>query len=454
MDQPFLYGVATSSYQIEGGVNKGGAGLSNWTKFSHTPGNVSNGDTGDTACNHYELWSDDIDLMSELGIQSYRFSISWARIYPDATGKINLDGIEFYKNLLKKLQEKGIEPMITLYHWDLPQWLEDIGGWASPQIVEHFNNYAKTVVSHLKSYCTKWITFNEPWVFLHKGYITGEHAPGISDIHLAGLCYVNILRAHAISVISMRNIIPNAEIGVACNVSFIAPASADLADIHASNTYENYINKLFLDPWITGKIPEIAFKIFGNEIPEEWYISTTEIVTHHDFIGLNYYSKTTVKHDDNAFLSAGNSFSGLPLTAMGWEIYPQGLTWLLLWVYNAYQTPIYITENGAAFDDEISNDNTINDYQRVAYFKKHLEAVDIAKDSGVLVRGYYAWSFLDNFEWEAGYEKRFGIVHVDFTTLKRTIKNSAIFYKEYINSRVSLTSNETDKVELVSDITN
>jgi beta-glucosidase len=432
MDKSFIFGVATSSYQIEGGIDKDGAGVSNWTVFSNSRGNITNDDTGNIACNHYGMWDTDLEMMASLGIQSYRFSISWSRIFPDSSEKVNLKGILFYQRILQKLIELDIEPMITLYHWDLPQWLEDIGGWTNPDIIHHFNKYATTVYQHFNSLCSKWITLNEPWVFLHKGYITGEHAPGIADTDLAGKAYVNILKSHAAAVREMRAISDSSEIGIACNVSFISPSTSLTQDINAASRYSSYINNLFLDPWIKGKIPEIAFELFGPQLPENWLYSSDELITKHDFIGLNYYSKTTIMFDNTSFMGCKQTYSGLPVTSMDWEIYPQGLTWLLQWAYYNYKIPIYITENGAAFEDELNVGGHIHDGARIDYFKSHLEAVDIASNSGVDVRGYYAWSFLDNFEWEAGYEKRFGIIYVDFNTLQRTIKDSGYFYKDYI----------------------
>jgi len=433
MDKSFIFGVATSSYQIEGGIDKDGAGVSNWTIFSNTQGNIANNDNGNIACNHYELWEDDLELMASLGIQSYRFSISWSRIFPDSTGVLNSDGINFYERLLRKLVELNIEPMITLYHWDLPQWLEERGGWANPDIVQYFSKYAAAVYQHFHTVCSKWITLNEPWVFLHKGYITGEHAPGIVDVGLAGKAYVNILRAHKAAVNAMRSISESNQIGVACNISFIAPSSSLSKDINAASRFDSYINKLFLDPWIKGKLPSVAFDLFGQQLPEKWLHSSDEIITKHDFIGLNYYSKTTITSDDSSFLGCKLSKSGLPVTSMDWEIYPQGLTWLLQWAYYSYKIPIYITENGAAFDDFQDESQSIIDESRVEYLKSHLKSVEVAIDSGVDIRGYYAWSFLDNFEWEAGFEKRFGIVYVDFNSLVRTVKNSGYFYRDYIN---------------------
>lgn len=451
MEKSFIFGVATSSYQIEGGIDKDGAGDSNWTIFSNTPGKIVNGDTGKITCNHYDLWEEDLELMASLGIQSYRFSISWSRIFPDSSEVLNLKGLRFYENIIRKLIDLNIEPMITLYHWDLPQWLEEKGGWANPDIVQHFSTYSITVFKHFHKVCSKWITLNEPWVFLHKGYISGEHAPGITDINLAGKAYVNILRAHKAAIVAMRSVSESCHIGVACNVSFIAPSSSLSRDINAASRFDNYINKLFLDPWIKGKLPEVAIDLFGEQLPENWLHSSDEIITQNDFIGLNYYSKTTISSDKSSFLECKVSKSGLPVTSMDWEIYPQGLTWLLQWAYYSYKIPIYITENGAAFDDFLDESQTIKDDNRVDYLRSHLKSVEQALDSGVDVRGYYAWSFLDNFEWEAGYEKRFGIVYVDFNTLSRVVKNSGYFYRDYINqSSASITDREQKKLMIQS----
>lgn len=427
-----LYGVATSSYQIEGGVNENGAGLSNWTVFSKKSGNVYADHNGDIACDHFHLWEKDIELMHELGIQSYRFSISWARIFPDNSGLINEDGIKFYESILQKLNEYAIEPMITLYHWDLPQWLEDQGGWSNPSIVDHFERYALTLLDRFSELCSKWITLNEPWVFLHKGLITGEHAPGIKDLQFAGKSYVNILRTHTNACSKMKLHAPNVDVGVACNVTYVAPYTDLPEDIQAAKRFESYINTLFLDPWFAGFIPNIAWDIFESELPEEWRHDATELMTINDFIGLNYYSKTTIKSDADQFLGIASAYSGLPVTAMNWEIYPKGLSHLLSWAYNRYNLPIYITENGAAFDDTITDSGEIFDVDRTKYFNEHLLELHKSLESGIPILGYYAWSFLDNFEWEEGYDKRFGIVHIDFKTLKRTVKNSGYFYRDFI----------------------
>ena len=440
MQRPFIYGVATSSYQIEGGIGENGAGTSNWTVFSQIPGNISNHDNGNIACDHYNLWADDIDLMYEMGIQSYRFSISWSRIFPDNTGKVNEQGLLYYERILQKLESLNIEPMITLYHWDLPQWLEETGGWSNPEIISHFCTYALAVFKRFNKFCTKWITLNEPWVFLHKGYITGEHAPGVKDINIAGKAYVNILRSHVLATSKMRAEAPHIKIGIACNVSHIEPATSSKTDLIAASTFESYINTLFLDPWINGTIPPVAWNLFKDEIPNSWLSNTSELITNHDFIGLNYYSKTTIKSNQSSLLGLEITTSGLPVTSMGWEIYPDGLSTLLKWAYDKYKLPIYITENGAAFDDELLESGEINDVDRIAYFRSHLDSMQCAINSGVPVLGYYAWSFLDNFEWEAGYDKRFGIVYVDFNTLQRYVKNSGKFYQEYITNNKQLIS--------------
>ncbi|HAC16113.1 MAG TPA: beta-glucosidase [Bacteroidetes bacterium] len=445
MHRPFIYGVATSSYQIEGGIGEHGAGTSNWTVFSQKPGNISNFENGNIACDHYHLWADDIDLMHEMGIQSYRFSISWSRIFPDNSGKVNEEGLLYYERILHKLQSLNIEPMITLYHWDLPQWLEERGGWSNPDIIEHFCTYSLTVFKRFNKFCDKWITLNEPWVFLHKGYITGEHAPGIEDLSTAGRSYVNILRSHVLAASKMRSEAPHIEIGIACNVSYIEPATSNNADIVAASTFESYINSLFLDPWIRGSIPTVAWTLFKKDLPDKWLSDASELITQHDFVGLNYYSKTTIKSNQSVFLGAEITTSGLPETSMGWEIYPDGLTWILKWAFDTYKLPIYITENGAAFHDELLPSGDIDDVDRIDYFKSHLDSMQNAIKSGIPVLGYYAWSFLDNFEWEAGYEKRFGIVYVDFKTLQRTMKKSGEFYRDYIKNHNRLMVNFSQK---------
>jgi beta-glucosidase len=428
----FIYGVATSSYQIEGCVDADGAGLSNWTVFSHNPGNVAMGHTGDIACNHYQRWAEDIALMKKLGVQSYRFSLSWSRIFPDDSGTPNLPGLQHYLDFTKSLVEAGIEPMITLYHWDLPQWIEDQGGWSNPKIIHYFSEYANITVEWLSPYCAKWITLNEPWVFLHKGFITGEHAPGYKDLAFAAKAYVNILKSHTKATRSMKERNQNIEIGIACNLTYIHPFSESQADLNIAEVQHSYQNELFLDPWIKGCVPKVAIDLFGSFNQEIHSLESSEIALNHDFLGINYYSRSVVKYEKGAFLDTGIAPKTLHTTAMDWEVYPDGFTQILDWCYNRYQTPIYVTENGAAYDDHVDANGSINDTNRISYFDQHLKACYKSIANGSDIRGYYAWSLLDNFEWELGYLRRFGLIHVDFETLERKIKNSGWHYREHI----------------------
>lgn len=428
----FIYGVATSSYQIEGSPNADGAGLSNWTVFSHKPGKVFEGHTGDIACDHYRRWEEDIALMKKLGVQSYRYSLSWSRIFPNDSGIPNLAGIRHYQNFTKALVDAGIEPMITLYHWDLPQWIEDKGGWSNPDIVEDFCTYANIVVEWLSPYCSKWLTLNEPWVFLHKGFITGEHAPGYKDLTFAAKAYVNILKAHAKAVISMREKNRHIQVGIACHLTYVQPFTESSDDASVAALQHSYQNEMFLDPWIKGCIPKGIYDIFGDANPELPAFDVADVVVNHDFLGINYYSRYVVMYKKGNFLNTESAPKTLPTTAMDWEIFPEGFTKVLDWCYNRYKTPIYVTENGAAFDDSIDPERFINDTERIAYFESHLEACYKSISNGSDIRGYYAWSLLDNFEWEMGYLSRFGLVHVDFKTLRRQIKNSGLFYRDHI----------------------
>jgi beta-glucosidase len=428
----FIYGVATSSYQIEGAINDDGAGISNWTAFCRINGTVAENHSGDIACDHYNLWPDDIRLMQEMEVQSYRFSISWSRIFPDNSGIPNKKGIEHYQNLTKSLIKAGIDPMITLYHWDLPQWLEEQGGWSNPDIIGHFSKYANVLVEHLSPYCSKWLTLNEPWVFMHKGFITGEHAPGHQDLAFAAKAYVNILRAHSAAVQVMKSTNHEIKVGVACNLTHIQPYSSTQADVTTASLQHSYQNELFLDPWFLGEIPEVAFELFSDFMPPEWRFDASELMISHDFMGVNYYTRSVVRYKSSNFLNTENAKAVLPTTSMGWEIYPEGFTSILDWCYKRYQTPIYVTENGAAFDDELVNNEKVEDDKRIEYLKNHLHACHQSVRNGADIRGYYAWSLLDNFEWELGYLKRFGLIHVDFNTQKRTIKKSGYFYRDFI----------------------
>jgi beta-glucosidase len=387
------------------------------------------------ACDHYRRWADDVGLMAELGLQAYRFSISWSRVLPEGTGRINRAGLDFYSRLVDALLERGIQPCPTLYHWDLPAALDDRGGWMNPDVAHWFADYAATVFRALDDRVELWSTLNEPWVVMHAGYLVGEHAPGHRSVWEAPRVAHNLLRAHAEGVRAYR-----AEgrhrIGLVVNLEPKYAASDRPEDQAARNRAEAYMNRHFLDPVFRGRYPEELADIFGDAWPPER--DAEGLAEPIDWLGINYYTRS-VAHDDPAALPvrAGRVAQERQThTEMGWEVYPDGLTDTLLWVRERYgDVPLYITENGAAFyDPPVASAETVEDPLRTAYLRDHLLAAHAALAQGVDLRGYFAWSLLDNFEWAAGFSKRFGLIHVDLETQRRTPKRSARVYAEIIRS--------------------
>jgi len=431
----FIWGVATASYQIEGAWDEDGKGESIWDRFSHTPGKIDNGDTGDVACDHYHRWRDDVTLMKELGLKAYRFSIAWPRILPDGWGEVNQVGIDFYSQLVDALLEMGIEPFVTLYHWDLPQILQDEGGWPVRKIVDAFTEYADVVSRALGDRVKNWITLNEPWVSAFVGYSMGHHAPGYTDQDKAIAASHHLLLSHGQAVPVIRANCPAANVGITLNLSPQEPASPSVADRKASTWMDGYINRLFLDPLVGRGYPQDMVNSFGNamEFIKPGDMDTISVPV--DFLGVNYYSRGIVRsnnisEEDN---EPRTVFRGDEITEMDWEVYPKGLYNILGRLYFDYAIPaIHITENGAAFVDEVSHNGQVDDPHRVSYLKRHLEMVKKAIQIGVPVKGYFAWSLLDNFEWGYGYSKRFGIVYVDFQTQQRIPKSSAKWYQKVI----------------------
>nr|6Z1H_A Chain A, ANCESTRAL RECONSTRUCTED GLYCOSIDASE [synthetic construct]6Z1H_B Chain B, ANCESTRAL RECONSTRUCTED GLYCOSIDASE [synthetic construct]6Z1M_A Chain A, Ancestral reconstructed glycosidase [synthetic construct]6Z1M_B Chain B, Ancestral reconstructed glycosidase [synthetic construct]6Z1M_C Chain C, Ancestral reconstructed glycosidase [synthetic construct] len=433
----FLWGAATAAYQIEGAANEDGRGPSIWDTFSHTPGKVHNGDNGDVACDHYHRYKEDVELMKELGLNAYRFSISWPRILPEGEGKVNQKGLDFYNNLIDELLENGIEPFVTLYHWDLPQALQDKGGWENRETVDAFAEYARVCFERFGDRVKYWITFNEPNVFAVLGYLSGVHPPGMKDLKKAFRAAHNLLLAHARAVKAYREISQNGQIGITLNLSPVYPASDNEEEDKAAAERADQFNNWFLDPIFKGKYEHMLERLGeqiaanGGELPEitdEMEILSASL----DFIGLNYYTSNLVRANPNSGSSSVKP-PDLPRTDMGWEIYPEGLYDLLKRIHEKYNLPIYITENGMAVDDEVE-DGAVHDTNRIDYLKEHLEAVHKAIEEGVNVRGYFVWSLMDNFEWANGYSKRFGLIYVDYKTQKRTPKKSAYWYREVIKS--------------------
>jgi len=434
----FLWGCATAAYQVEGSPLADGAGQSIWHRFVHTPGLVRNGDTGDVACDHYRRYREDVALMGSLGLNAYRFSISWSRILPEGRGRVNAAGLGFYERLVDSLLERGIQPLATLYHWDLPAALDDRGGWLNPDVANWFAEYADVVFRKLDDRVKMWATLNEPWVVTDGGYLHGALAPGHKNKYEAPIASHHLMRSHAMAVKAYRATGRN-KIGLVVNLEPKYPASQSPEDLAARQRAEAYMNRQYLDPVFHGRYPAELKEIFGEAWPE-WPASDYALLKEpFDFLGVNYYTRNVTRHDPNAWpLRAGPQLQkSATYTETGWEVFPQGLTDVLLWVKENYgPIPMYITENGAAFfDPPVADGDVVEDPLRVKYFRAHLRAVREAMRRGCDIRGYFAWSLLDNLEWSLGYTKRFGIVHVDFETQKRTPKQSARFYSQVIATK-------------------
>jgi beta-glucosidase len=438
----FLWGCATSAYQIEGSPLADGAGPSIWQRFVRTPGKMANGDTGDVACDHYRRWREDVALMRDLGLQSYRFSINWGRVMPEGRGRVNPAGLGFYERLVDALLEAGIQPMATLYHWDLPAALDDRGGWLNPDIAGWFGDYAATVYRALDDRVPLWATLNEPWVVADGGYMHGVLAPGHRNAEEAAIAAHQLLRAHAAGVQAYRAETRQGgrhRIGLVLNIEpKHLPADASTADRHAAAQAHAYMNRQYLDPALHGRQPPGLAALFGDSWPAWSDEATAALKTPIDWLGLNYYTRSVVRHDPQAWPvpARAERQPGGTYTETAWELHPQGLTDTLLWLHReSGGLPLYVTENGAAFyDPPQALDGRIDDPLRVHYLRTHTAAVQAALAQGADVRGYYAWSLFDNLEWAHGYSKRFGLVHVDFQSQRRTPKASALAYAALIKN--------------------
>ncbi|MFL5385149.1 MAG: GH1 family beta-glucosidase [Longimicrobiaceae bacterium] len=433
----FLWGAATSAYQIEGSPLADGAGPSIWQRFSHSPGRTHEGQTGDVACDHYRRYRDDVRLMAELGLNAYRFSISWSRLLPEGTGRVNEAGLGFYDRLVDALLEHGIRPNATLYHWDLPAALDDRGGWLNRDVADWFAEYARVAFRRLGDRVPMWATLNEPWVVTDGGYLHGALAPGHRNLFEAPIASHNLLRAHGAAVQAYRAE-AREQIGIVVNLEPKVSATERSEDLEATRRADAYFNRQYLDPVFFGTYPHELADIFGEAWPEHPADDMALIRQPIDFLGINYYTRGVTKHDPS-HLPVQNGTVRQPdhtYTETGWEVYPPALTDLLLWVRGRYGAlPLYITENGAAFYDPPKPvDGVVEDPLRIAYYRDHLRAAHDAIRQGVDLRGYFAWSLLDNYEWSLGYTKRFGLVHVDFETQRRTPKSSARFYSDVIRS--------------------
>ena len=431
----FVWGAATSSYQIEGAWNEDGKGESIWDRFTHTPGNIEDGSTGDVACDHYHRYPDDIALMQHLGLDAYRFSISWPRILPEGRGRVNQKGLDFYSRLVDAVLEAGITPFATLYHWDLPQALQDEGGWPARSTAEAFVEYADVVMRALGDRVKSWTTFNEPWVIAVVGHLQGRHAPGHTNMDENLAAGHHVLLAHGWTVPLIRQAVPGADVGLVLNLWPHTPASRSLADRQAAHSADGAMNRWYLDPVAGRGYPRDMVAEFDRPMDFVQPGDLDVIAAPIDFLGINYYSRHVIRSE--AIPEAENAprevFVSDDVTEMGWEVAPQGLYDILGQVHFGYHFPaLYVTENGAAFEDTVGPDGCVDDPRRVAYFRDHLAECARAIAAGIPLKGYFAWSLLDNFEWGFGYTKRFGIVHVDFDTQERRLKSSARYYQSVI----------------------
>ncbi|MFP3937230.1 MAG: GH1 family beta-glucosidase [Phycisphaerae bacterium] len=430
----FLWGTATASYQVEGAVDADGRGKSIWDTFSHTPGKTAHGHTGDVACDQYHRYAEDVSLMRELGVDSYRFSLAWPRIFPEGAGKRNPKGFDYYHRLIDALLEAGIQPCVTLYHWDLPQALEDAGGWPERQTALHYAEYAKTCFEELSDKVKFWITFNEPICTSKLGYFVGCHAPGRKDGAAFFRTAHHLNLAHGLATQAFREGGYEGQIGITLNLASVRPATRRQEDIAAAERARDTESRIFLGPIYGRGYPER----FAADFPD-WPMPVEQgdmeqIAQKPDFIGLNAYWENPVRHDESGWDNYSIAPSYHDQTEMGWDIIPDGLYRLLKWTYTECdETPIYVTENGAAMDDRLTPDGTrCHDRGRVEFLRTYIGAVAHAIRDGVDVRGYFAWSFIDNFEWAFGYTKRFGLVYCDYTDLRRVPKDSFFFYRDLI----------------------
>jgi beta-glucosidase len=442
----FVWGSATSAYQIEGSVAADGRGESIWDRFCATPGKIEDGSSGEIACDHYRLWRDDVSLMKDLGLHAYRFSIAWPRVIPAGHGRANTAGLDFYSRLVDELLSKGIEPYATLFHWDLPQALQDKGGWANRETAEAFVEYADVVSRRLGDRVKNWITHNEPWCISLLSHQIGKHAPGLQDWPTALTVAHHVLLSHGLAVPVLRRNSPGAAVGITLNFEPAVPASPSAADRDSARESDGSFNRWFLDPVFGRGYPGdvVADYVRDGRLPstEPPWIRPGDlgvIAEPLDFLGINYYTRrvarsTTVPESQNASPTVFPSPES-ERTTMGWEVCPEELYRLLCRIHFEYRPArLYVTENGAAFVDAVSADGRVHDERRVAYLREHFAAAHAAIAAGAPLAGYFVWSFLDNFEWERGYTQRFGIVRVDYDSQKRTPKDSALYLKQVIAS--------------------
>jgi beta-glucosidase len=430
----FTWGVATSAYQIEGAVAEGGRSPSIWDTFSHTTGKVAGGDTGDVACDSYHRWPEDLGLMKELGVGAYRFSIAWPRVMPGGGGPVNAAGLDYYDRLVDALLAAGITPYPTLYHWDLPQVLQDRGGWASRDTAGCLADYASVVAGRLGDRVSNWVTVNEPRCAAWIGHLEGRHAPGLADIDVAVPASFHLLLGHGLAAQAVRAAAPGARVGLVNVFHTCEPASDRAEDIEATARFDGHVNRWWLDPIHGRGFPVDMQRVYGVDLPEQPGDLAT-IATPLDFLGANYYSPAVVADDPGGPVPHARDLppNGVPQTMLNWEIRAAGLEQVLLRLAREYGArEIIVTENGSAWADDITPDGQVHDAGRLGYLEEHLAACARAVRGGVPLAGYFAWSLLDNFEWDYGYDARFGLVYVDYATQQRVMKDSGRRYADII----------------------
>ncbi|WP_458246515.1 GH1 family beta-glucosidase [Streptomyces sp. MAI_2237] len=432
----FLWGTATAAYQIEGAVAEDGRSPSIWDTYSHTPGKVEGDDNGDVACDHYHRWREDIGLMRRLGTNAYRLSVAWPRVVPGGDGPVNPKGLAFYDELIDALLEAGITPFVTLYHWDLPQVLQDRGGWPERDTALAFADYASAVAERLGDRVTQWATLNEPLCSAWIGHLEGRMAPGLTDLTAAVRASYHLLLGHGLAVDAIRAAAPSSQVGIVTNLSTVHAATDRDEDMAAARRQDGHINRWWLDPVYGRGFPADMREVYGVELPEREG-DLAKIAAPLDWHGLNYYMPSIVADDPSAPAPRVRSVRrlGVPRTGMDWEIDASGLETLLLRLTDEYPVRrLYVTENGSAYPDVVRPDGTVDDPERAEYLEQHLAACASAVRKGAPLAGYFAWSLLDNFEWAYGYDKRFGLVHVDYETQKRTIKGTGHRYADIVRA--------------------
>ncbi|WP_147124725.1 GH1 family beta-glucosidase [Shimia ponticola] len=430
----FLFGAATAAYQIEG-HSFGGAGSTHWDTYAATPGNVIRAEDGAIACDHYHRYEEDLDFLKDGGFDTYRFSTSWARVLPEGRGQVNEAGLDYYDRLVDAMLARDLKPNQTLYHWEMPSALADLGGWEHPDVADWFADYVEVITKRIGDRVSKIATINEPWCVSVLGHFIGRHAPGKVDVRSAARAVHHVLKAHGRGMTRLREM-GQKDLGIVVNYEAVKPGSDDPRDVAAANRQHAIMNQLFMHPLFKGEYTADAMEGYGPHLPKGWQDDMAEISQPMDWHGVNYYMLNRFAHDDTIPWPSLKQVEGpLPKTQMGWEIYPDGLSWLLTWLKDEYvgDLPMFITENGMAWPEADTGSN-FGDTERWKYIQDHLAAVRQSMIDGANIEGFYYWSLLDNYEWAFGYEKRFGLIHVDFDSLKRTPKHSYYALTEWLRA--------------------